>query len=158
MYCSEALYSRHVKTLQRTNPQFYVGVYGVLDEYWDVNTLQCVGESLHSEGVSCCSCTNPQHVHSVLQCQLYVFRCCHLGSYQHACFVLHALHPGKSLFSVALETAWFCSWFPYSGSEVVTSFAGEFKSCCHYLFFCFSRTRTSDDERSFVVAWKIEFF
>ena len=48
---TQTLYASLIEALQRTNPQFQVWVHWVLHKHRDVNTLQRVGQSLHSKGV-----------------------------------------------------------------------------------------------------------
>ena len=49
--CTEATYSGIVDALHSSNPQFEVGIYGILDEDNSINAYKSVGNFLHCKWV-----------------------------------------------------------------------------------------------------------
>ena len=139
---TQTLNASLVDTLQSTYPQFQVGVHGVLYEYGHVNTLQRIGDSLHSKWVGRCAGTNPQYVYIVLQAELHMLRCSHLGRYQHLGLLLHLLQPYQSGLAVTLKTTRLGAWLPHSCTEVVATLHSQLLSGSHHLFLSLSRARS----------------
>ena len=79
MYGTQTLDAGTIETLQGTNPQFEVGVYGVLYQYRHIHAFKCIGKGLHGKGVGGGSCTYPQDIDAVFKCQFHMFGSCHLG-------------------------------------------------------------------------------
>ena len=148
---SKTLDASLVQTLQSTNPKLQIGVHGVLDEHRDIHALHGISQSLHGKGVGSGTRTNPQDVPVVLHGQLDMLRRGHLSSYQHVRLVLHLLHPRQSFFAIALKTAWLGTWFPHTGTEVMTALHGQLAGSFHYLLLSLSTARACNDEGAFVV-------
>ena len=157
MYGRHACYSSLIDAFHRPNPQFKVGVYGVLNEHDSVSSPQTVGESLHRKRVCRSAGTHPKDVDAVFQCQLHMLRCRHFCRYKHSGLLLDALQPRQCLFAVTLESARFCAWFPHSCTVNPASARCQLVSGGDDLLFGFSRTRTGNDKRPLLVARQIKW-
>ena len=153
MDSSQTLYASLVDTLQGTNPKLQIGVHGVLYKHGDIHTLQRVGNGLHGKGVSRCTGTNPQDIYTVLQAQLYVLRCSHLGRYQHLGFLLYLLQPYQSGLAMTFKATGLGTGFPHTSAEVVAALHSQLLSGCHHLFLGLSTTRSCNHKGTFVVTW-----
>ena len=50
-----------------------------------------------------------------------------------------------------LEATRFCTWLPYTGTEVVAAFHGQLTGGSHYLLLGLGRAGACNDEGAFVV-------
>ena len=153
MDSTKALYASLVDTLKRTNPELQIGVHGVLYKHRNIHTLQRVGNGLHGKWVSRCTGTNPQDIYAVLQAQLYVLRCSHLGRNQHLGFLLHLLQPYQSGLAVTLKATGLGTRLPHTSAEVMAALHSQLLSGCHHLFLGFGTTWACNHEGTFVVTW-----
>lgn len=153
---SHTLDASLIDTLHSANPEFQVGVDGVLDKHGHIHSFERVCQVLHGKGIGCCACAYPQDVYAIFQTEFHMLGLCHFGRYEHAGLFLDTLQPGQRLFTFTFKTTWLGSGFPHTGAEVMTSFSSQLSGCFHYLFFTFSRTRTGYDQRAFVIARQIK--
>ncbi len=154
----QALHTSLVQTLHRTNPQLQVGVDGILHEDGDIHTLQRVGKCLHGKRIGRGTRTHPQDINAILQAELHMLRCSHLGSHQHLRLLLHLLQPNEGWFTMSLEATGFRTGLPYPGTEVMTSVHCQLLGGSHHLLLTLSTAGSCNDEGAFIVTWKIQFF
>ena len=118
---TQFLHTGTVESLQGANPEFEVGVDGILHEDGNVNAAEGIGKCLHGKGVSRSTRTYPKNVDAVFQGEFHMLGGGDLGGYEHTGLLLYLLHPGKGLFAVALEAAWLGAWLPDACTEVVAA-------------------------------------
>ena len=146
-----------VDALQSANPEFKVGVHGVLDKDGDIDALERVCDFLHGEGVSHGARTNPKHVDACFEGCFHMSVGGDFGADLHVEFLLHALHPGETFFSDAFKTTGFRARFPNAGAEKLHAFFCQAAGGVHHLFFSFRRAGTCDDHGAhFLFAGQIQ--
>ena len=150
---SKTLNTSLVYALQCSNPQLQVGVNWVLYKHRYIYPLQRVGNSLHGKWVGRCTCSNPQNVDAVLQCQFNMLWCSHLGRYQHLCFFLNLLKPYQCRLSVTFKATGLGTWFPYTSTEIVATFHCQFLGGSQHLFLSLRRARSCNHKGTFIVTW-----
>ena len=139
-----------IEAFEAANPQFEVGIDGVLHQHGHILALERIGQFLHGEGVGHGAGTNPQDVHAGFQRCLNVFRRGHFGGRKHAEFVLDTLEPRQASGTYAFETAGLGARFPNAGAQDAHTFGCQLGSGVHDLFFGFCRTGTGDNQWAFV--------
>ena len=138
-----------VDALQCADPQFEVGVHGVLHQDGDVHAPQRVGYLLHGKGVGRCPRPYPEEVDSVLQGFVHVLGRRHFGGHVHAGLAFHFLEPCQSFHADAFEASGFGAGFPDARPEYLDAFGCQLAGGFHHLFFCFCAARACNDEGSF---------
>ena len=153
----QSLYASLIDTLKSTNPEFEVGVDGILHKHRDIDTLQRVGKCLHGKGIGSGTRTYPEDVDAILQTEFHVLRCSHLSRDEHLGLLLHLSEPREGGLTMTLEAAWLGTGLPYACAEVVAAFHGQLTGRSHHLLFALSRTGACYHEGAFVVTRKIQF-
>ena len=138
-----------VEPFHASNPEFEVGVDGVLHEDGDVHSREGVGNLLHGEGICTGACANPQHVHAGVQCRLDVLGGGDFGGDVHARLLFYALQPGESRFADAFEASGLGARFPDSCAEDAYAAVCQFGGSLHDLFFSFGAARAGYDDGAF---------
>ena len=136
-------------TFQSSDPQLKIRIHGILDQYRDINTFQCIGDFLYGERVGSGTCAYPKNIDSGFQAFVNVLGSSYFSRNIHSCFLLHFFQPGKTLYTDSFETSRFGTWFPDSGTEYFLSFGCQLSGGIHYLFFSLCATWAGDDDWSF---------
>ena len=155
VYCGKAGDAGLVDALQRSYPQFEVGVDRILHQHRDVDTFQRIGQQLHRKRVGAGAGSYPQHVDVVFQRQLHMSRSGYLRSYEHRCLFLHLLEPGQRFLAVALKASGLGTRLPYSCSEHVAALTRELLGGGDDLLLSLCGARPGDHERTYVVARQV---
>lgn len=124
---SEAAQTGIVEAFERADPQFEIGVDGVLDEHRYVGSAlaQGVGYLLHGERVGRCAGAYPEHVDTGVEGVVDMLAHGHFGGHGHAGLLLYAPQPLQPGFAHAFEAAGLGAGFPYSGTEYAYAVLGE---------------------------------
>src|SRR6476620_4493375 len=130
-------------SLNRSNPEFKIGIDWVLDQHWYVSSFQRICNFLHTEWVDGGSGTNPQYIDIKMQGIFYLLCSRHFNSNRQTCQFTCLLQPGQSFCSNALETTGACSWFPDTCAKHI-NLTGLCQAACgfQYLLFCFGTAGT----------------
>ena len=134
-----------VDALDGSDPEFEVGADGVLHQHGDVYPAQRIGNLLHGEGVGGRTGSDPEQVDSTLQGCFDVSAGGDFRGGVHAGFVLHALEPGDTLFTDALEASGFGAGFPEPGTVDPDPFGCKGTGGLDDLFFGFGTARAGND-------------
>ena len=114
---TESAHAGIVQSLKSADPQFQIGVNGVLYQHGNVHSTQGVGQFLHGEGVDHCARSDPQQVDAVLQRCLHVGGRGYLGRREHTELFFYVGQPRESDFAHPFETAGLGARFPNAGTE-----------------------------------------
>lgn len=130
-----------VQSLQRTHPQFDVGINWILHQYGNVRTTQGICQRLHGKGISRGTRTDPQQVYAVTKTLLHMFWGGNLGGEEHSRLLLYPLQPGQRDCTLALEGAWLGARFPHTSTKNPATVGGQSSGHVHHLFLRLGGTR-----------------
>ena len=145
---TQSFQSGAVDAFQGTNPQFQIGVDGILDQYRNVYTFQRIGQFLYSKRVGGSTGTYPKDIDACLQTFVNMLGSSYFGGYQHTCFLFDTFQPCQTVNTNTFKTTRLGTRFPDTCAEDFGTFLCKLVSSIHNLFFGFCTTWTGNDDGS----------
>ena len=123
MDSSHTLHAGILNTLYGTDPEFEIGIHGILHKHGHIlpDGSQGVGNLLHGKWIGGSARAYPKQIHACLDGCLNVGLGGNFGGDIHPCLLLHFLEPRETLDPHPFESSGFGAGFPYSGTEHFSS-------------------------------------